>query len=210
MYKIFISGSMGIKNINEKVIKRINNIIDSKYEVIIGDANGVDSSIQSYLSFKNLKSVTVYCTGAKPRNNIGKWIIKKIKTNKKPGTRAYFTAKDLSMSKDCDYGLMIWDSKSTGTLSNVLELLAHNKISLVFVNKLKKFYKITNISKFENLISVMSENTFIKADKKINLTTKIKKIKYRQLNLFKDTHPNKLINQTIPEHSHFSKVGSYI
>ena len=196
MHKIFISGSMRIKNISPKVIKRINNIIESKYEVIVGDANGVDSSIQSYLASKELKSVTVYCTGAQPRNNIGRWGLKQIQTDAKPGTRAYFTAKDLSMSDDCDYGLMIWDSKSTGTLSNVLELLIQKKSSLVFVNKLKKFYEIANISALENLIAVMSENAFRKADKKINLTTKIKKIKHKQLNLFENIRTNNAFNPT--------------
>jgi hypothetical protein len=208
MHKIFISGSMRIKNIDKKVIERINNIIDSKYEVIVGDADGVDSSIQSYLASKDVKSVTVYCTGSQPRNNIGRWVLKQIKTDKKPGTRDYFTAKDISMSEDCDYGLMIWDSKSTGTLSNVLELLTQNKASLVFVNKLKKFYEISNISAFEKLITLMSESAFIKADKKINLTTKIKKIKHKQLNLFEDAQPNKSLNPT-REHARFPDADSH-
>ncbi len=188
MYKIFISGSMRIKNLDKKVINRIDNIIESKYQVIVGDANGVDSSIQSYLQSKIVDSVTIYCTGSQPRNNHGKWRVKRVETDKKPGTRAYFTAKDISMADDCDYGLMIWDSKSTGTLSNVLELLGQNKPSLIFVNKQKKFYKIVNILEFEQLITVMSENAFIKADKKLNLTNKIHKLKNIQLNLFKTNH----------------------
>ena len=43
------------------------------------------------------------------------------------------------MAEAADYGLMIWDAKSTGTLSNVIELLSRKKKSLVFVNKEKEF-----------------------------------------------------------------------
>ncbi|EIM62811.1 hypothetical protein [Desulfobacter postgatei] len=184
MHKIFISGSMRIKNIDKAVINRVNNIINSKFGIIIGDADGVDSSIQNYLKNTNYDEVTVYCTGQIPRNNLGSWSINPIVTDKKPGTREYFTAKDLSMAKDCDFGLMIWDSKSTGTLSNVLELLYSNKKSLVFVNKLKQFFEITNVESFEKLISVMSEAYFEKADKKIKLRNKLKQLKNKQLELF--------------------------
>ncbi len=184
MHTIFISGSMRIKNIDNAVINRINNIISSGYKIIIGDADGVDSSIQNYLHSKGVESVTVYCTGTRPRNNIGNWNINRVETDKKPGTRDFFTAKDISMSKDCDYGLMIWDSKSTGTLSNVLELLSLKIKSLVFVNKSKKFYEISSIKTFEDLLSVMSDSALEKAEKKINLKSKINKNRHNQLKLF--------------------------
>lgn len=172
MYKVFISGSMRIKNLDRKVLKRIDNIIKMRYKVIVGDADGVDSAIQNYLHLKNVKTVTVYCTGPQPRNNIGRWFTHKIKTEAKPGTRAYFTAKDISMAKDCDYGLMIWDSKSTGTLSNAIELLKQKKPSVVFVNKIKDFINVNTIHDLEKLITFMSESAFTKADSKL----KIKKI----------------------------------
>lgn len=168
MHKIFISGSMRIKNLNSKVLKRINNIINSRYEVIVGDAKGIDSSVQSYLHSKNMKLVSVYCTGSNPRNNIGHWPVKKIETDSKPGTRSYFTAKDISMAEDCDYGLMIWDSKSPGTLSNVIELLKRNKASVVFVNKAKEFVNVKDIKDLERLVRYMSESSLIE-DKAKNL-----------------------------------------
>ena len=100
------------------------------------------------------------------------------------GPRLYFTAKDLVMAKKCDYGLMVWDSKSTGTLSNVYEILTQNKRSLIFVNKLKKFYTVSDSSSFERLISVMSEAAFLKADQKIKLKDKLKNRNIIQLQLF--------------------------
>jgi hypothetical protein len=38
---------------------------------------------------------------------------------------------------------MIWDAKSTGTLSNVTELLNNERGSRVFVNKYEKFVTIS-------------------------------------------------------------------
>jgi len=184
MHKIFISGSMRIKNLNNRVLERINNIIHSQYEVIVGDADGVDSSIQAYLQSRNVKLVSVYCTGSQPRNNIGRWPVNKIETDSKPGTRAYFTAKDISMAEDCDFGLMIWDSKSTGTLSNVIELLKLKKSSVVYINKDREFINIKGVEDLEKLITFMSESSFLKADAKLKIKRKIAAFKNLQGDLF--------------------------
>lgn len=184
MHKVFISGSMRIKNLDNDVLTRINNIIDSNYQVIVGDADGVDSSIQRYLVSRRTNSVVVYCSGEKPRNNIGQWITEKIETDMPPGTRAFFTAKDIKMAEDCDYGFMVWDTKSTGTLSNTIELLKRKKVSLVYINKEKEFLKIKEILDLEKLISYMSDSAFEKADKKLRLREKINSFKYKQEALF--------------------------
>ncbi|GAB6139659.1 hypothetical protein JCM14076_03880 [Methylosoma difficile] len=184
MHKVFISGSIKIKVLDENVLNRINNIVKSNYQVIVGDADGVDSSIQKYLESKQTTSVVVYCSGEKPRNNIGHWFTEKIQTNVAPGSRAFFTAKDIRMAEDCDYGLMVWDTESTGTLNNALELLKRKKISLVYINKAKKFLKVKEASDIEKLVSYMSESAFKKADKKLNLKDKIESFKNEQINIF--------------------------
>ena len=184
MHTVFISGSMRIKNLDNNVLTKINKIIDKNFKVIVGDADGVDSSIQGYLVSRNAKSVIVYCSGEQPRNNIGHWIVKKVETNAKPGTRDFFTAKDIEMAEDCDYGLMIWDTKSTGTLCNAIEVLKRKKISLVYINKSKEFLKIKNVSDVEKLVSFMSDSSFKKADKKIKLKEQINSLKYIQSSIF--------------------------
>jgi len=200
MKKIFISGSMGIKRIDKKVKERIDNIINSNFPILLGDANGVDTSIQELIKSKEYKKVTVYCSGNHVRNNIGRWKARKIKTDYKENTRHFFTAKDIQMAKECDYGLMVWDSKSTGTLSNVYELLSQGKKSLVFVNKLKSFIKVTDIDKFEELTAVMSRSAFEKADKKIQLRKKIQGLKCRQMDMF-EANPTLQRIQGAPLHS---------
>jgi hypothetical protein len=184
MHKVFISGSMGIKNLDNNVQARINNIVESGYQVVVGDASGVDSSIQEYLVSKSMKLVIVYCSGDSPRNNLGNWPVSKIETDAPPGTRQFFTAKDLKMAEDCDYGLMVWDTKSTGTLSNAIELLKRNKLALVYVNKAKEFLKIKEVTDLEKLATYMSSSALEKADKKLKLKEVIQSLKHQQDSLF--------------------------
>jgi len=184
MHKVFISGSMRIKNLDKNVILRIDNILNSNCLVIVGDADGVDTSIQKYLRDKHSKSVVVYCAGDQVRNNIGHWLVERICSNATPGTREFFTAKDLKMADDCDYGFMVWDTKSTGTLSNAIELLKREKISLVYINKAKEFLKIKESADLEKLISYMSETAKLKAEKKIGLKKILSSLKREQKTLF--------------------------
>ncbi len=184
MHKVFISGSMSIKHIDRNVIERLYSIIASQYEIILGDADGVDSSIQSLLKERHTEKVTVYCAGNAPRNNLGSWAVEKVQTIEKPGSRAFFTAKDLKMAESCDYGFMVWDTKSTGTLSNAIELLKRNKYSLVYINKVKEFLKIKKAEDLEKLLSYMSDSAFTKADEKLRLKKQIEIFKNNQTSLF--------------------------
>lgn len=182
MTTVFISGSMKIKNVHPLVLNRIENIIKSSYDIIVGDADGVDTSIQAFLKAKSYEKVVVYCSGQYVRNCLGSWTVEKIFTEEKENSIKYYSAKDVEMANKCDFGLMVWDSKSTGTLSNVVRLLKQGKKSLVFVNKNKSFVKISNIKDLENLISIMSDSALQKADKKMSLRKMIAELK--QGNLF--------------------------
>lgn len=184
MTTVFISGSMNIKKLDADVRQRIDNIISSGFDIIVGDADGVDKSIQSYLHEHNFNQVVVYCSGPEPRNNVGGWAKNEIVTNHSPGTRAFFTAKDVEMAANADYGLMIWDTKSTGTLSNVFELLSRGKKSLVYINKAKRFFTVSDVSHLEQLLSEMSDMARDKAEKKIGIIKRINVLRNEQRNLF--------------------------
>ena len=130
---VFVSGSMSKKELPPIATQKLDNIISKNITVLVGGANGVDSLIQRYLMNKNYANVCVYFVGAKPRNNIGNWQSKNIKSGNEQG-RAFFTLKDAAMANEADYGLMVWDGKSKGTKNNV-ELMKQ---------KNKKFYLILN------------------------------------------------------------------
>lgn len=175
--KVFIAGSMNIKNLDSEVKKRIDNIIEQNFEVVVGDADGADTSVQWHLLNHGGSRATVFCSGPIPRNNVGDWPVESVESRHAEGSRAFFTAKDLRMAEVADYGLMIWDAKSTGTLSNVIELLSRNKKSVVFVNKAKAFRNVGTVEQLEELLGFMSEHAKKKADEKIGLLSRIESLK---------------------------------
>lgn len=104
--------------------------------------------------------------------------------------RRYFSVKEglcvihaVFHTAECVYGLMVWDAQSTGTLSNVIELLRQNKYSAVFVNKLKRFELIKTPSDLKKLISYMSPAALEKAEQKIKLSQKLDKLDNSQMQM---------------------------
>jgi predicted XRE-type DNA-binding protein len=166
-----------------KVQERINKIVSSDFDVVVGDADGADTSIQECLLKYQARKVTVYCTGDTPRNNVAEWPVHKVTSKAKAGTRAYFTAKDLEMARRSDYGLMVWDCKSTGTLNNVIELLKEKKKSVVFVNKKTDFVTISDRAGLNYLLALMSDHARIKAEERIGLSSVVASLGQEQLAL---------------------------
>jgi hypothetical protein len=154
MKKIFIGGSRKISKINQEIKKRIDNVITQYFTVLVGDANGVDKSIQTYLSKINYRNVFIYSSGEECRNNIGQWEVKYIKSKSHKKDFKFYSLKDLEMSKDADYGFMIWDGKSRGTLSNIKNLLNNNKTCLLYISPHKTFY---NIKSYNDLHSISKQ-----------------------------------------------------
>ncbi|HHR1401670.1 TPA: hypothetical protein ACS3JV_004851 [Klebsiella oxytoca] len=183
MTTVFIAGSIKIKNLDQLVIERVRKIVDSGYQIVVGDANGADSSIQQLLLDLDGHNTTVFSSSNQPRNNLGNWHVHVVDSEHTPGSRAFFTAKDLKMAEIADYGLMVWDSQSTGTLSNVIELLRQNKYSAVFVHKAKTFELVKNLSDLKKLISYMSPAALEKAEQKIRLSQKLDKLNNCQMQM---------------------------
>jgi len=174
---VFVAGSITISRLDGRVTERISKAVEAGLSLAVGDADGADTSIQEYLASINAKHVTVYCAGDRPRNNLGDWTVEHVYPDAPPGTRAYFTAKDLRMAEVANFGLMIWDTKSTGTLSNVIELLKAGKKSVVFVNKIKSFVTVSDGSSLERLLENMSDAAREKAERKISLSSKVASFK---------------------------------
>ncbi|MDO6967108.1 hypothetical protein [Rhizobium alvei] len=183
MQSVFVSGSITIKKLPSEFVERLEGLVASKLAVIIGDANGVDKAVQKLLHQRGLSSVTVFCAGSEPRNNLGSWPVKRIFSEAVPGTREYFTAKDLAMAADAEVGLMLWDAKSTGTLSNVLELMKHRKKCVVFVLGYDGFIIVKDVPSLMNLLKVMSIDAMQSAEEKIGLSGKIRALEKEQLKL---------------------------
>jgi len=183
MTTVFVAGSIKIKHLDPRFIERIQNIVADNFDIVVGDANGADTSIQKELHNQLAQNVTVYCSGDKPRNNIGGWRVRAIHSTAQPGTRAFFTAKDKAMAHDAAYGLMLWDAASAGTLSNAIELIRGGKKCVVFVNKNKSFLNVKEPEDLNNLVSVMSSGAKKQAEKKIGLSRKLSELVNPQFGL---------------------------
>lgn len=180
MTTVFIAGSITIKQLDPMAQVSLANIIEMGHRVIVGDADGADTAIQRFLHDGGASDVTVYCVGGRPRNNLGNWPVEHVATYQKAGSRAYFTAKDIEMAKHADFGLMIWDGKSTGTLSNVIELLTRKCYSKVYANREKMFHKVRKVADLEALVATMADAARLQADTKIGLFEKIAGLRSRE------------------------------
>jgi adenine-specific DNA-methyltransferase len=108
---IFVSGSNTISRLSEEAIKSLDKIVELGFEIIVGDAPGVDRLVQLYLSEKHVR-VTVYFVGQEPRNYVdARFDVKRIEGPQ--------TTIDEAMTTDCTYALAIWDGVSEETRANI-------------------------------------------------------------------------------------------
>ena len=180
MKKIFIGGSRNISRLNEQIKERLLNIINNNYFVLIGDANGADRVVQQFLNDIKYENVLVHCSGVTCRNNVGNWETEKVEVSSKLNGIKYYMAKDKKMAEEAEYGFMLWDGKSAGTLNNILNLLKENKKTLVYYSPLKQFFIISSLEDINSLISKCDQSFIDKIKKKINLNKSILEISGRQ------------------------------
>ena len=176
MTSVFVAGSRKIGRINEQVRERLENVIAGSYQVLVGDANGADKAVQSYLWERGYQHVVVYCSGPKCRNNLGGWPIHNVSVPSDKRGRNFYTCKDIEMASNADYGLMIWDGRSAGTISNVMELLKRGKKALVYLSPKRSFFTIVSLNDADELLANCSSADLKKIVKKVNLNRKFKEV----------------------------------
>lgn len=131
MSTVFVGGSRHISTLPTLVLERLGSMIQNACRIIVGDANGADKAVQMFFHSARYKDVTIFCSGMKPRNNIGDWQIHPVSAAKSAKGFQFYAAKDREMAFAADVGYMIWDGKSPGTVLNVLRLVGAGKIALL-------------------------------------------------------------------------------
>ena len=63
------------------------------------------------------------------------------------------------MAENADYGFMIWDGKSKGTLNNIINLIARKKKVLIYLSPADKMIVIHNHNDLEMLIGKCAHTT---------------------------------------------------
>lgn len=123
--KVFIGGSKNINTLSDSTLRQIDVYRSEGYSFLIGDCYGVDLCVQRYFAEVKEDKITIYCSGDKPRNNVGEWDI--IALHNTLNGFASYRQKDIAMAQDCDCGYMIWDGVSKGTAANIFDLKHLNK-----------------------------------------------------------------------------------
>lgn len=151
--KVFVGGSRRISRLNQRVKNRLLRIIDKGLTVIIGDANGADKAVQGFLANQSYENVVVFHMAGECRNNLGNWATREIAAPR--GARhdaGYFGTKDRAMGVESDYGFMLWDGKSKGTLSNVEDLIRMQKPVVVYLDAYQSFVNLRNANQLAKLL----------------------------------------------------------
>lgn len=127
MTTIFVGGSRSVARLPAAACERLDNIIASGAQVVIGDAAGADAAAQRHLLAAAYRAVEVFASEGRPRHNLGNWPVRAVSAEGARDGYAFFAAKDRAMAEAADFGLMIWDGKSPGTALNILRLLGRGK-----------------------------------------------------------------------------------
>ena len=117
--RVFIGGSRSLTSVGPAAVALLKLHMAAGDRFLIGDADGVDRMVQTYLAEKGYRNVTIFCTGKKSRWNVGGWMEQWIVSTAKPNSREWYTAKDEWMTKEADKAVMVWDGMSKGTKANI-------------------------------------------------------------------------------------------
>lgn len=157
--KIFIAGPRAISRLNKLVTEKLKSIIDHNYTILVGDANGVDKAVQIFCAQQKYRNVEVYVSQGKARNNIGNWNVNYVQVSKSLKGFDFYAAKDYEMAKDADYGFMIWNGISKGTLNNTINLINMHKKTMLYYTPDKKLYMINSLNGMKEFIDRCEEQT---------------------------------------------------
>ena len=176
MTTVFLSGSRRLSRTNDAIRKRLENMISCGLHIIVGDANGADKAMQSYFAEAGYGHVTVYCAGTHCRNNVGGWTTRLVETNSNLKGRDFYVQKDKEMAKQADFGFVLWDGKSAGSMANMFELLKSNKTVVVYFGPEKEFYNLKSVDDADMLLTKCAPDTLNMICKKTKLTTPLRKV----------------------------------
>ena len=153
MTKVFIAGSRKLSRLSSDVEARIDTMIEKGFTILVGDANGADKAVQRYLADKDYRNVIVHCMTANCRNNVGLWPSRQIAAPQGARGFAYYSIKDKAMVDSAEYGLMLWDGESKGTLNSAINMIRQEKPVVVYLAPKKTFQNLRSSNDVMDLLS---------------------------------------------------------
>lgn len=171
---VFLSGSRSITRLNPQIRERLDTIIQRGMSVILGDANGADKALQNHLADVAYAQVTVFVAGDKCRNNMGGWETRHIEAQAGLRGRDFYAQKDKAMAQEADYGFVLWDGESAGSIGNAMELLRLGKPALIWFAPEKAFHKVKDVRDLEALLQRCDQQAYRGLEQKIRLATTLR------------------------------------
>ena len=150
---VFVAGSRTISRLPAEVKTRLDTMIEKGFQILVGDANGADKAVQRYFADKAYPNVLVHCMKDHCRNNIGNWPTRQVTAPRDAKGFDYYSLKDRAMAEAAEYGLMLWDGKSKGTVNNVLNLSRDHKPVVVYVTPTRQFRTIKTFDDLKDLLA---------------------------------------------------------
>lgn len=132
MRTVFVGGSRHVTRLPDAFRDRIDEVMRAGDRIVVGDAAGADKAVQKHLHEAAYDAVTVFCSGDSHRNNLGGWTTRRVAVPSGSAGFQFHAIKDRAMAEVADFGLMVWDGKSPGTVLNVLRLRRAGVPALLF------------------------------------------------------------------------------
>ena len=174
--KVFLAGSLRLEFLDPAVQELMEQWREQSAEFLIGDAPGMDRTFQRFLADRNYQNVTVYCSDGFTRNNLGSWPVWSARSGLKSAGHARHAAKDRHMVDEADQGLMVWDSSSTGTIANLVDLLDQGKPCHLFIEGIHKSHRFLQEAADIKDLEALFPDTFAKARKRLVASRKRHKV----------------------------------
>jgi hypothetical protein len=150
---VFVAGSRRISRLPAEVRSRLDTMIEKGFHILVGDANGADKAIQRHLADKSYPNVLVHCMKDHCRNNVGNWPTREVDAPRGARGFDYYSLKDRAMAEAAEYGLMLWDGKSKGTVNNVVNLSRYHKPVVVYVAPTRQFQTVKTFDDLRDLLA---------------------------------------------------------
>ena len=87
------------------------------------------------------------------------------------GTRgfAYYATKDQVMVDDAEYGLMLWDGESKGTLNSVIKMIRQDKPVVVYLAPKKVFQTLRSVDDVSKLFANCEQSAVHRLERELGL-----------------------------------------
>ena len=172
---VFIGGSRAVSKLNAVIRERFDDFMKRGCTVLVGDANGADKAVQTYLASKRYTKVIVFCM-EECRNNVGGWQTRNVEPPRGSKGFSYYAAKDFVMAEEAQCGVMLWDAKSKGTLQNMLNLIGAGKRTLVYFAPTKNFHVLANREDLQALLARCEKRDLDSATRALGLKTPLDQV----------------------------------